>query len=341
MHYSILVASSLALGAFARPHIEERARRYRVITETAIETVTILVTVTVDINLPTGDSASISVDATPTLSSTSTSSSQSGIAAPGAGSDSITTTITIGTPSVYSSSAAMSLIGLPTMGTPTSSVSSIASSVVLPGSSSIASSVSSASPSPTSSSPSITVGPSHISGPSQASLSSGPDYTAAVLYHHNAARANHGAGEMTWCPDCETAARTTAELCIFEHSIPAGVNQGQNLFTVSGDAFNVTAGITESWYKAELPFMDGYYGMANIPDDVFHKVGHFTQVVWIDSTSVGCVSQDCTGRMIVNGASSNLDKFTVCNYDPAGNVNDGYGLNVLPPISNNLGRWDD
>jgi hypothetical protein len=333
MRVSILVASSLALGAFARPHLDERARRYRVITETAIETVTILVTVTVDINLPT---ASFSVDATPTLSGTPGSSSQSGIAAPDAGS--ITTTITIGSFSVASSSAAMSLIGQPTMATPTSSVSSIGVSIILPAPSSIASS---ASTSLSSIAPSITVGPSHISGPNQASLSSGPDYTAAVLYHHNAARANHGAGMMNWCSDCETAARTTAELCIFEHSIPAGVNQGQNLFTVSGDSFNVTAGITESWYKAELPFMNGYFGMANIPDDVFHKVGHFTQVVWIDSTSVGCVSQDCTGRMIVNGASSNLDKFTVCNYDPAGNVNDGYGLNVLPPISNNLGRWDD
>jgi hypothetical protein len=167
----------------------------------------------------------------------------------------------------------------------------------------------------------------------------------AILYHHNAARANHGAGEMTWCPECETAARYTAEMCIFEHSIPAGVNQGQNLFTVSGDAFNVTAGITESWYKAELPFMTNsgtnYFGMENIPDDVFHQVGHFTQVVWIDSVSVGCVSQDCTGRMMVNGELSELNKFTVCNYDPAGNINNEYDLNVLPPMSDNLGRWDD
>jgi hypothetical protein len=163
----------------------------------------------------------------------------------------------------------------------------------------------------------------------------------AILYHHNAARANHGAGEMTWCDDCATAAQQAANRCTFEHYIPDGVSQGQNLFTVSGDAFNVTAGITESWYKAEMPYMEGYYGMDNIPDSVFHQVGHFTQVVWIDSTSVGCVSLDCGDNMIVNGEKSNLNKFTVCNYEPAGNINDGYALNVMPPTSTNYGRWDD
>jgi hypothetical protein len=45
--------------------------------------------------------------------------------------------------------------------------------------------------------------------------------------------------------------------------------------------------------------------------------------------------------MMVNGELSELNKFTVCNYDPAGNINNEYDLNVLPPMSDNLGRWDD
>jgi hypothetical protein len=165
----------------------------------------------------------------------------------------------------------------------------------------------------------------------------------AVLYHHNYARANHGAGELTWCTDCENNARLAAQTCTFEHYLPSGANEGQNLFTVSGDVFNITAGITESWYKAELPFMNGYYNMAQIPDDVFHQVGHFTQVVWKGTTSVGCVSMYCP-NMTVNGAPSNLNMFSVCNYSPPGNVNNNYDVNVQMPSSTSaaaLGSWDE
>jgi hypothetical protein len=147
---------------------------------------------------------------------------------------------------------------------------------------------------------------------------------------------------LTWCADCETNARIAAQRCTFEHYIPDGVYEGQNLFTVSGSVFNVTAGITESWYKGEFQAMMGSYGMANIPDETFHKVGHLTQLVWKDTTSVGCVSLDCGDRMIVNGQPSRLNKYTVCNYSPPGNVGDQYAINIDPPRSTtNLGSWTD
>jgi hypothetical protein len=131
-------------------------------------------------------------------------------------------------------------------------------------------------------------------------------------------------------------------MCNFAHYIPPGVSNGQNLFTVSGTAFNVTAGITESWYKSEFPPMLPYFGQANLPDDVFHQVGHLTQVVWQGTTSVGCVSIDCGSTMMVNGAVSTLNKFTVCNYAPPGNIVGQYDIGVLPPISTtNLGSWSD
>jgi hypothetical protein len=183
---------------------------------------------------------------------------------------------------------------------------------------------------------------SHTSGKSQAYLSSGPEYQAAILYHHNAARANHNAAPLTWDNNCAATALQAANRCTFEHYIPTGVRQGQNLFTVSGDAFNVTAGITESWYKGELGPMRPYFGQANIPDEVFHDVGHLTQMVWKGTTSVGCVSIDCGSRMLVGGKPSTMNKFTVCNYAPAGNVGGGYAANVAYPNSlTALGSWSD
>lgn len=185
--------------------------------------------------------------------------------------------------------------------------------------------------------------PGHTPGAGQATLSAGLAYQNAILYHHNAARANHNAAPLVWNQTVADTAAVAANTCNFEHLIPAGAGQGQNLFTVSGAYFNVTAGITESWYKGEFQAMLPYFGQADIPDDVFHNVGHLTQVLWKGTTSVGCVSIDCGTRMVVGGqAGSPLNKYTVCNYYPAGNVGTQYAINVGRPISTtNLGSWSD
>ncbi|KAF2128723.1 PR-1-like protein [Dothidotthia symphoricarpi CBS 119687] len=182
----------------------------------------------------------------------------------------------------------------------------------------------------------------HVVGDDQAYLSAGPDYEAAMLYHHNIARANHDAEPLVWDADCEAAALEAAQTCTFKHYIPEGAGQGQNLFTVSGDTFNATAGVTESWYKGELEHMEHYWGQSDIPDDVFHSVGHLTQMVWKGTAKVGCVSIDCGDKMVVGGTMSTMNKYTVCNYSPPGNVGGAYAKNVATPFSmTNLGSWAD
>jgi uncharacterized protein YkwD len=184
----------------------------------------------------------------------------------------------------------------------------------------------------------------HPTGEIQDTLSSGPDYQAAVLFHHNAARANHGAGPLVWDDSCTANAKIAAENCDFKHFIPEDAGQGQNLFTVSGDSFNVTAGITESWYKGEFAEMtnNNLWGADDIPTDIFHSVGHLTQMLWKETTKVGCVSIDCGPRMKINDAFSELNKYTVCNYASPGNVVGAYAKNVGEPLSRSiLGSWMD
>ncbi|KAF2463619.1 PR-1-like protein [Lindgomyces ingoldianus] len=186
----------------------------------------------------------------------------------------------------------------------------------------------------------------HKSGEIQATFTSGPDYQAMVLFHHNAARANHGAGPLVWDDDVAATANLAAINCTFEHYIPEGSGQGQNIFAMSGDSFNVSAAITESWYKGEFAAMQGHYGQTSLPMDVFETVGHLTQMVWKETTKVGCVSQNCAGKMRLgkesNYASTTMDKFTVCNYASPGNVDGQYASNVGSPIStSNLGSWLD
>ncbi|KAF3039835.1 hypothetical protein E8E11_006999 [Didymella keratinophila] len=125
--------------------------------------------------------------------------------------------------------------------------------------------------------------PGRVTGTAQAYLSAGVFYQAAVLYHHNVARLNQGAATS---------------------------------------AFNVTAAITETWYRNELV--------------------SYTVVLWKGTTKVGYASVDCSGKMKVNGAASDLSKFTVCNYATAGGVNGLFALDIGRPVSTtNLGKWID
>lgn len=57
----------------------------------------------------------------------------------------------------------------------------------------------------------------------------------------------------------------------------------------------------------------------------FESWGHFTQVVWQDTSTVGCATQLCASGTIFSGAKS---YFTVCNYANAGNYIGEFDVNV-------------
>lgn len=181
-----------------------------------------------------------------------------------------------------------------------------------------------------------------VTGTAQAYLSVGASYQAAILYHHNAARANHGALPLTWDSSCENNARLAANTCNYAPYLPTGVVQGQNLYISAGDAFNVTAAITEVWYKNEFSSAVPWFGVAGLPVTIVPTIGHLTQVLWKGTTKVGCASVNCGTKMKVNGATSSSNKYTVCNYASAGNIAGQFAINVGRPLSStNLGKWTD
>jgi len=298
MRHSILVASALAAGVLAHPHIH--ARQPGVVFETKMIIQTVVVTVTRGYTPPTSSSSALSATVIASPKDTPTPE-----------------------PKPQPQPAPK----------PEPSTSKVPDTPVM-----------SQAPMPSDNPAPKPADPvqKHPSGEDQAYLSSGPDYQAAILFHHNAVRANHDAAPLTWDSACETNARIAASRCDFEHFTPQGAGQGQNLFVVSGDAFNVTAGISETWYHGELPHMAPWFGKSDLPHEVFEKVGHLTQMVWKDTTKVGCVSLDCGGAMTVNGIGSAMNKYTVCNYAPSGNYKGRYGEQVAPPIpSANFIGWAD
>lgn len=342
MRSSVLVPAALAMGVLAFP--QPLDRRGVVVTETEVVVTTVVVYVTADYVDPTSTSLSISSATAQELKATSSATSLT----PAAHSSNREPTPSDGPAAEREAQvSSVQVLNIPRP-RPTRTPYPRPEPAPQPSprpSRSRSSSVKIPVPQPTTSPvPAAPSAPSkdHLSGADQAYLSSGPEYQAAVLYHHNAARANHDAAPLTWDADCEANARIAARKCTFAHYIPDNVREGQNLFTVSGDAFNVTAGITTSWYQGELEPMLPWFGQNDIPDEVFHSVGHLTQLLWKGTTKVGCVSLDCGGSMIVGGASSNMNKYTVCNYSPPGNIGGKYAANVAAPLSRtNLGGWAD
>jgi pathogenesis-related protein 1 len=131
---------------------------------------------------------------------------------------------------------------------------------------------------------------------------------------HNADRAKHCAKPLAWSNDIAKVAQAWADTlrakgCVFQHS---NGSYGENLAAGTAGMLDPEA-VTKMWYDegASYNFRSGGFSMTT---------GHFTQVVWRGTTSIGCGHTTCNGNDI-----------WVCNYDPAGNVEGEYKDNVLAP----------
>lgn len=134
-----------------------------------------------------------------------------------------------------------------------------------------------------------------------------PSYTAepslidSALNSTNAFRSQHNANPLTWNTSLADAASSWASKCQWKHS---GGPTGENLAIGYPD---MTAAI-DAWGNERS--MYDFSG----PTGFSEKTGHFTQLVWKDTTSTGCAAIDCTGRNSLKGF------MVVCEYWPPGNV---------------------
>lgn len=161
------------------------------------------------------------------------------------------------------------------------------------------------------------------------------DMQGNAIYWHNAHRANNSAPAVSWDSEIADAAQMLAATCEFTHNTDLGVGgYGQNLAMWGGsgsfDPVGTAMGdaVSNYWYNGERALYDGLYGQATPDMSNFEAWGHYSQMVWADSTSVGCAVQKCAAGTI----SSMPTYLMVCNYKPAGNVAGAYAKNVLPPV---------
>ncbi|KAJ5729125.1 PR-1-like protein [Penicillium malachiteum] len=133
----------------------------------------------------------------------------------------------------------------------------------------------------------------------------GGSYEDKVLYSHNIHRVNHTVSNLVWNDTLSGAAYYWATKCIFQHNTSGF---GQNLAASAPDA-TISQHISGLWYNNEEGYYASSYGQANPPGGPV--TGHFTQVVWKGTKTVGCATIDCRDEPLGMW-------YTVCNYYPPG-----------------------
>lgn len=144
-----------------------------------------------------------------------------------------------------------------------------------------------------------------------------PGILNGVTAAHNRWRWRVGVVPLQWDSDLAASATEYAQECIWEHdsarSPDAGFSYvGENLYASSVAASNaVVLESVQAWADERFDFDFGF----TTGQTTGGQVGHYTQMVWDDSTHVGCGFATC-------GSIAGIDfggTMVVCRYGPGGN----------------------
>jgi pathogenesis-related protein 1 len=133
------------------------------------------------------------------------------------------------------------------------------------------------------------------------------DEEQAILSYHNEVRASVNVPPLIWSKMLSQhatawGATLAAKGCSLDHS--EDLNYGENLF-IGSASLNHEAVVeaAKSWESEKINYSGEPLKKANSS-----QVGHYTQMVWRNTTELGCAKVACNNEVIV-----------VCNYNPAGN----------------------
>ncbi|OAV87536.1 hypothetical protein PTTG_02614 [Puccinia triticina 1-1 BBBD Race 1] len=146
--------------------------------------------------------------------------------------------------------------------------------------------------------------------PKQPTSQSG-DSASRWLAAHNEIRERYSVGNLVWSSKLEASAQAWANRCVFEHSHgEAGENIAAGQPTI--------ASVVKDWVYGDNE-CEAY-------DPNRPVYSHFTQVVWRDTSRLGCAVSTCSN---LPGTPLQDAPFYVCQYSSAGNVLGEFDTNVL------------
>ncbi|KIK55517.1 hypothetical protein GYMLUDRAFT_76469 [Collybiopsis luxurians FD-317 M1] len=133
------------------------------------------------------------------------------------------------------------------------------------------------------------------------------------LDSHNSVRSQFNVGGLQWNNTLAAVAQQWSNKCNFEHSNGAMGPYGENIAAGTGN-YNITTALGD--WAAEA----SQYNPRN------PQYSHFTQMVWKDTTQVGCAVQTCDG---IFQSDYGPAQFYTCEYYPQGNIIGQFSENVM------------
>ena len=134
---------------------------------------------------------------------------------------------------------------------------------------------------------------------------------ARLLAAHNAERATVGAPPLRWAENLEAEARVWARELIgttrFAHD-PARHGHGENLWTGWGGRVWTPEEMIGEWIAEKAEYRHGVFPNVSRTGN-WSDVGHYTQLIWTDTTHVGCAIETRGDRSVL-----------ACRYAPPGNI---------------------
>jgi len=176
------------------------------------------------------------------------------------------------------------------------------------------------------------------------------DYASTVLFHHNMHRANHSASSLTYSSTLAAYATSLTQSCNgLSSTSNSTVDSPYSTNTYAYYTSNREDSSTESeqtaraistWYNEELDtYIADSAGMTTEPTDYTNGILHFSQVVWKDTTEVGCAATKCQEDTGLNPDNVWPVSWAVaCAYSSAGNCvgnacpDNGFLGNVGAPL---------
>ncbi|KPM05534.1 cysteine-rich secretory protein-like protein [Sarcoptes scabiei] len=144
----------------------------------------------------------------------------------------------------------------------------------------------------------------------------------ACVLSHNKIRAKHQAKPLTRSDKLVSDAAVRADKLVAINQLKhlPGLNgYGENLYMSVNKPADCNE-VTQSWYREFESF--GY----DFKHPQFNfETGHATQVIWASTKYLGCSTKKITAKGF-------MKQFTVCLYEPAGNVINQFPQNVKPSV---------
>ena len=132
-----------------------------------------------------------------------------------------------------------------------------------------------------------------------------------LLAAHNAERSRAGVPPLRWADSLEAEARVWARELIatdrFAHD-PAQHGHGENLWTGWGGRQFTPEDMIGDWMAEKANYRHGVFPNVSRTGN-WSDVGHYTQLVWRDTTHVGCAVETRGDRSVL-----------ACRYAPPGNI---------------------